>query len=60
MKFYFSQNTVRQPDSGYAFQFPPVTRAVGFTKVVPDADSGTGRNDLNLSDPSNNFKFHCL
>jgi hypothetical protein len=28
--------------------------------VVPDADSGTGRNDLNLSDPSNNFKFHCL
>jgi hypothetical protein len=60
MKLYLSQNTVRQPDSGYAFQFPPVACAIGFTEVTPNADSRAGRNDLNLGDPSYKLKFHYL
>jgi hypothetical protein len=60
MKLDLSQSTIGQPDSGYAFQLPPMTCTVGFTQVTPNADPRPGRNDLNLSDPSYKLKFHCL
>ncbi len=60
MMLYPSQSTVRQPDSSDSFQLPPAAWTVGFAEVTPDADSGTGRNDLNLGDPPDEFKFHWL
>jgi hypothetical protein len=48
MKLYHSQCTVRQPDSRNSFQLPPAAWTVGLAEIAPDANLGTGRNDLNL------------
>ena len=60
MKLYLPQNTVRQPDSSDSLQLPPATWTVGFAEVTPDADPGTGRNNLNLDDPPDKLNFHWL
>jgi hypothetical protein len=60
MNLYPSQCTVRQLDSRYTFQLPPAAWAVDFAEVASDADSGTGRNDLKLSDLPDEFKLHRL
>ncbi len=60
MNLYPSQGTIRQPDSRYSFQLPPAAWAVGFAEIAPDANSRTGRNDLNLGDPPDKFKLHWL
>ena len=60
MHLYPSQSTVRQPDRRYSFQLPPAAWTISFAEVTPDADSGTGCNNLNLGDPPDEFKFHWL
>ncbi len=58
MNLYRSQSTVQQPDRRYSFQLSPAAWTVGFTEVTPDEDPRTGRNDLNLGDPPDEFKLH--
>ena len=60
MNLYHSQCTVRQPDSRDSFQLPPAAWTVGLAEIAPDANPGTGRNDLNLGNPPNKFKLHWL
>jgi hypothetical protein len=60
MKLDLPQNTVRQPDIRDSLQLPPAAWTVGFSEITPDADSGTGCNNLNLEDPPDKLKFHWL
>lgn len=60
VNLYLSQGTVRQPDRSNSFQLPPAALTIGFSKVAPDMDPRTWRNDRNVGDLPDDLKLYEL